>query len=92
MLLDNLCICNACDTVGVVNLTRTSGKHTEEHHIRYLAPEKTEDKATTSEERLTSIKGRLNGMQMQLNDLNARMGNIKQLLQRPVGAPEGCAA
>jgi uncharacterized protein involved in exopolysaccharide biosynthesis len=93
MLLDNLYICNACDTVGVPNLTRSSQKHTEEHHlIRCLAPEKTEDKATASEQRLTSIEGRLDGMQTQLSDLNVRMGNIEQLLQRLVGAPEGCAA
>ena len=96
MLLDNLYICDACDTVGVPDLTRSSGKHTEEHHlIRCLAPEiveKTEDEATTSEQRLTSIEGRLDGMQTQLNDLNARMGNIEQLLQKLVGTPEGSAA
>jgi hypothetical protein len=93
MLLDNLYICNACDAVGVPNLTRSSGKHTEEHHlVRCLAPEKTEDKASTSEQRLTSIEGRLGGMQTQLNDLNTRVGNIEQLLQRLVGVPEGRAA
>lgn len=92
-MLDNLYICNACDTVGVPDLTRSSGAHTEEHHlIRCLAPpEKTEDKATTSEQRLTSIEGRLDGMQTQLNDLNGRMGNIEQLLQTLVGAPESRA-
>jgi hypothetical protein len=93
MLLDDLYICNACDTVGVPNLTRSSGKHTEEHHlIRCLAPEKPEDNATTSEQRLISIESRLDGMQTQFNDLNACMGNIEQLLQRLVGAPESCAA
>jgi hypothetical protein len=92
MLLDNLYICNACDTVGVPDLTRSSGKHTEEHHlIRCLAPEKTKDEAATSEQRLTSIEGRLDGMQTQLNDLHTRMGNIEQLLQRLVGAPGGGA-
>jgi hypothetical protein len=93
MLSDNLYICNACDSVGVPNLTRSSGKHTEEHHlIRCLAPEKTEEEAITPEQRLTSIEGRLDGIQTQLNDLNARMGNIEQLLEKLVGAPESCAA
>jgi hypothetical protein len=90
ILLDDLNICNACDAISVPDLTRSSGKHTEEHHlIRCLAPEQTEGNATTSEQRLTSIEGRLDGIQTQLNDLDARMGNIEQLLQRLV---EGCAA
>jgi len=72
---------------------RSAGKHTEEHHlIRCLAPEKTDDNATTTEQRLTSIEGRLDGMHTQLNDLNARMETIERLLQRLVGAPEGHAA
>jgi hypothetical protein len=71
---------------------RTSGKHTEEHHlIRCLPPEKPSTKASTTEQRLTLIEGRLNGMQTQLDNFNARMGNIEQLLQRLV-APEGRAA
>ena len=72
---------NACDTVGVPNLTRSSGKHTGKFDlIRCLAPDKMEDKATTTEQRLTSIEGHHDGppgTEMQLNDLNARMGNIE---------------
>ncbi len=105
-MLDDLYICNACDAAGVPDLIRSSGKHTEIHHlIRCLAPEKVDGKASPSERRLTSIEGRLCGMQTQLDDLtgrmgdltdrvgdlNTRMGNIEQLLQRLVGAPEGCA-
>ena len=96
-LLDNLYICDACDTEGVPDLTRSSGKHTAEHHlIRCLAPE-TGDKNKTSltEERLTSIEGRLDGLQQglqtQLDDLTGRIGNIERLLHRLVGASESPA-
>jgi hypothetical protein len=104
VLLDDLYICDGCDADGVPNLMRSSGKHTEEHHlIRCLAPEKTDDKSSQTEERLTSIEARLDGMQTQLDDLtsrvgdlvgnfNARIGNIEQLLHRLVGAPEGRTA
>jgi hypothetical protein len=71
---------------------RSSGKHTEEHHlIRCLAPEETdeEDEGSTTEQRLTSMEGRL---QTHLDALNGRMGNIEQLLHRLVGALEGRAA
>ena len=89
-LLDDLYICNACDAAGVPDLIQRSGKHTEKHHlIRCLAPEKADGKASPTEQRLTSIEGRLDGMQTQLNDLNSRMGNIEQLLQRLVGVSEG---
>jgi hypothetical protein len=80
---------------------RSSGKHTEEHHlIRCLAPEADDkDKASATEQRLTSIEGRLDGVQTQLDDLTGRMGdltgsigNIEQLLHRLVGASEGRAA
>ncbi len=67
---------------------QSAGKPTEErHHVRRLAPEKTGDDATTTEQRLTSIEGRLDGMHTQLNDLNARMETIERLLQKLVGAP-----
>ncbi len=78
-LLDNLFICDTCDTVGVPDLVRSSGKHTEEHHlIRCLAPEKAddEDEGLKPEQRLTSIEGRLNGIQTQLGDLTGRVGDI----------------
>jgi hypothetical protein len=43
--LDHLFICNACDAEGVPDLERSSGKHTEEHHlIRCLESEKMDDK------------------------------------------------
>ena len=83
---------------------RSSGKHTEEHHlIRCLAPETDKDIGSRTEQRLTSIEGRLDGMQTQLDDLtgrmgdligdlNSRIGNIEQLLQRLVGASEGRTA
>ena len=96
-LLDNLYICDRCDTEGVPDLMRSSGKHTEEHHlIRCLAPGTNKDKGTLTEQRLTLIEGRLDGMQTQLDDLiggfNARIGNIEQLLQRLLGTSEGRTA
>ena len=78
-LLDNLYICDACDADGVPDLMRSSGKHTEEHHlIRCLAPEKTDDndKASATEQRLTSIESRLDGLQTQLDGLTGRMGDL----------------
>jgi hypothetical protein len=106
-MLDDLYICNACDAAGVPDLIRSSGTHTERHHlIRCLAPEKADGKVSPTEQRLTSIEGRLDGMQTQLNDLagrvgnltdrvgdvNVRMGNIEQLLHRLVRATESRAA
>jgi hypothetical protein len=104
--LDDLYICNACDAAGVPDLVRSSGKHTEKHHlIRCLAPQKADGKASPTEQRLTAIEGRLDGMQTQLDDLtgrmgdltdrvgdlNTRMGNIEQLLHRLVKVTEGRA-
>ena len=79
--LDDLFICDACDARNVRDLSRSSGKHTEDHHlIRCLAPEKADDEVSPTEQRLTLIESRL-------NDLTARMGNIEQLLLRLAGAP-----
>jgi hypothetical protein len=86
-LLDDLFICDACDAEGVPDLERSSGNHTEEHHlIRCLAPEKEDDQVSPTDQRLTSIEDRLDDMQTkmqtQLDDLSARIGNIEQLLHR----------
>ena len=44
--LDKLSICDACDPKGVPDVVRSSGRHTEGHHlIRCLAPDNSEDKA-----------------------------------------------
>jgi hypothetical protein len=78
-LLDDLYICDGCDAEGVPDLMRSSGKHTEDHHlIRCLAREKTEDKdkGSPTEQRLTTIEGRLDGMQTQLDDLTGRVGDL----------------
>jgi hypothetical protein len=78
-LSDDLYICDGCDGEGVPDLTRSSGKHTEDHHlIRCLAPEKTHDKekAIPTEQRLTSMEVRLDGMQTQLDTLTGRVGDL----------------
>ena len=92
--LDNLFICDSCDSSGVVpDLTRSSGKHTQEHHlIRCMAPEKRYDDAPAAEQRLISIENRLDGMQTRfdelggrIEDLTGRIGNIEQLLHKLAG-------
>jgi len=61
---------------GVPNLTRSSERHTEEHHlIRCMPPEKIKDTASSTEQRLMSLEGRI-------DDLSSRIGNIEQLLHR----------
>jgi hypothetical protein len=83
---------HACDADGVPDLVRSSGKHTEEHHlIRCQAPKTTDDEASPTEQRLTSIEGRLDGVQTQLDSLNSRFENIEQLLHRLAAGPESAA-
>ena len=96
--VDGLYICDGCDTEGVPDLTRSSGKHTAEHHlIRCLAPvvDDDEDKPSPTEQRLISIEGRLDGLQTQLqtqlDDLTGRIGNIERLLHKLVAASESPA-
>jgi len=70
---DNLFICDSCDNNGVPDLMRSSGKHTEEHHlIRCLAPEKA----------VSSTEQRLMSLERQFENLDTRFGNIEQLLYR----------
>ncbi|KAI0301375.1 hypothetical protein BC826DRAFT_989073 [Russula brevipes] len=86
---DNLFICDACDADGVPDLVRSSGKHTEGHHlVRCQAPKTPDDEASPTEQRLTSIEGRLDGMQTQLDGLNSR---IEQILHRLAAGPESAA-
>ena len=81
--LDDLFICYECDADGVPELMRSSGKHTEEHHlIRCLAPVEGEDDVTETDQRLKSIETRLDGMQARFDDLTTRIGNIEELLRR----------
>jgi hypothetical protein len=76
-LLDDFYICDECDADGVPDLMRSSGKHTEEHLLRCLAPEKTDDPDEAStEQRLTSIEGCLDGVQTRLDYLISRMGDL----------------
>jgi hypothetical protein len=80
MLLDDLFICAACDTAGVPKLMRSSGEHTEGHHlIRCQEPR------ISSDTEQSSMEGRLNGMQTQLDDLTRRMGDHMGDLNGRVG-------
>ena len=67
---------------GVPDLTRSSGKHTEGHHlIRCLAPEKAKE-VTSTEQQLMSLEKRLDNMQTRFENLDNRIGNIEQLLDK----------
>ena len=93
MLSDNLFICDACDSEGVPELSRSSGKHTKEHHlIRCSPPNQSEEAAPETDHRLMSIESRLDDMQTRfdslggrIDDLTGRIGGIEQLLHRLVG-------
>jgi len=83
---DNLFICDTCDAKGVPDLMRSSGKHTEEHHlIRCLVPETDDEAVFPSDQRLISMEDRLADMQTQFKDLAARIGNIEVLLHKLAG-------
>ena len=77
MLSDDFFICDACDSAGVPDLMRSSGRHTEGHHlIRCQALEEGGDTSSPMEQRLSSVEGRLDGMKTQLDDLTHRMGDL----------------
>ena len=77
VLLDDLFICDACDMVGVPDLTRNSGRHTEGHHlIRCQALEEGGDTRSPTEQRLLSVESRLDDVKTQLDDLTHRMGDL----------------
>lgn len=78
-LSDNLFICSICDMEGVPDLSHSSEKHTEEHHlIRCLAPEEAK-KAPSTEQRLASLEKRLDNMQTRFDDFSNK---IEQLLHK----------
>jgi len=84
MLLDNLFICDECDSKGVPDVTRSSGKHTEEHHlIRCLKPEQDYQVVDSPEER------RLISIESCLADLSSRMGHLEELIHKLVGTAKG---
>jgi chromosome segregation ATPase len=95
VLLDDLYICDGCDAKGVPDLMRSSGKHTEEHHlIRCLAPEKMDDKdKAVTEQRLMSMEGRLqtqlDDLTGHVGDLNGRMGDLTGRVEDLTGRVEG---
>jgi prefoldin subunit 5 len=67
---------------------RSSGKHTEGHHlIRCLAPEE-DYNVSSMERRLISLEERIDSMQSRFDVLTGRIGNIEQLLQRLATASE----
>ncbi|KAI9464116.1 hypothetical protein BJY52DRAFT_1166045 [Lactarius psammicola] len=86
---DNLFLCDACDGEGVPELMRSSGKHTEDHHlIRCQAPEKDDDTLSSTERRLISLEDRLGNLTHLTQDLTSRMGNMEQLLHRLAAVSE----
>jgi hypothetical protein len=65
---------------------RSSGKHTEDHHlIRCLPPQDDSDITSSTERRLISLEDRLDSMHMRFDDLGDRIRNIEQLLHKLAG-------
>jgi hypothetical protein len=66
-----------CETDGVPLLERSSGNHTDFHHlILCRAPVKEEDTTPSTEQRLVSIEGHLVDMQSQFDDLRGRFDDL----------------
>ena len=94
----DLFICNTCDSEGVPDLERSSGKHTEEHYlIRCLKSQKTDDNVLPTEKRLTLMEGRLDDISRCIGDLtgcirdlDARIGKFEQFV-KVTAAPEHTA-
>jgi hypothetical protein len=66
---------------------RSSGKHTEDHHlIRCLTPEKHVDAVSSTERRLMSLEDQLHNLQSRFDgltqDLTIRIGDMEQLFHR----------
>lgn len=85
--LDNLFLCDVCDGEGIPELMRSSGKHTEDHHlICCLAPEKGGDTLSSTERRLMSLEDQLHNLHSRFDgltqDLAIRIGNMEQLFHR----------
>ncbi|KAI9464115.1 hypothetical protein BJY52DRAFT_887632 [Lactarius psammicola] len=79
---DDLLLCDSCDGEGVPELMRSSGRHTEDHHlIRCLAPEKDDDALSSTERRLISLEDQLNNMQYnvqsRLDNMQSQLDNIQ---------------
>ncbi|KAH9171881.1 hypothetical protein EDB89DRAFT_1851867 [Lactarius sanguifluus] len=74
---DDLFLCEACEgSDACPELTRSSGKHTEEHHlIRCQAPKNVDDKTFSTEQRLISLEDRL-------SNVHTRVETIEQLLRQ----------
>jgi hypothetical protein len=92
VILDDLFICDVCDGNGVPDLTRSSGKHTEHHHlIRCRAPGRNDYMSSLAEQRLLSVEclGDQNGLIGELTStigaLTSRIGGIELLLHKLAG-------
>ncbi|KAI9438361.1 hypothetical protein H4582DRAFT_257215 [Lactarius indigo] len=74
---DDLFLCEACEgSDACPELMRSSGKHTEEHHlIRCQAPKNVDDETFSTEQRLMSLEDRL-------NNVHTRVESIEQLLRQ----------
>ena len=87
---DDLFLCAACEAADVTpELMRSSGKHSEHHHlIRCQAPKKAdEDETFLSEQRRMSLEDRLITLEDRLNNVHTRMDTIEELLRRLAEAP-----
>ena len=83
-LSDDLFLCDACDGGDVASeLMRSSGMHTEHHHlIRCQAPKKAEEVTVSTEQRLKSLEDRLVSLETRLDSNHSRIETIEQLLRQ----------
>jgi hypothetical protein len=83
-LSDDLFLCEACEASDVTpELMRSSGMHTENHHlIRCQAPKKADDTTFSTDQRLTSLEDRLISLEDRLNNVHTRTETIEQLLRQ----------
>ncbi|KAF8273627.1 hypothetical protein EI94DRAFT_1563512, partial [Lactarius quietus] len=83
---DDLFLCEACEPANeTLELTRSSGKHGEDHHlIRCLAPEKDDDTTFSTEQRLILLEDRLNNMHSRIETIEQL---LRQLAEATLGSP-----
>ena len=91
---DDLFLCETCEASDATfELIRSSGKHTEDHHlIRCQAPKQDDETTVSTEQRLMSLENRLMSLEDRLDRLNnthSRIETIEQLLRQLAEAAVG---
>jgi len=82
---DDLFLCDACEGSDVTpELTRSSGMHTEHHHvIRCQAPKKADEETISTEQRLMSLENRLDNMHTRIESIEQLLRQLAEAAVRP---------